>query len=314
MRAYPWIVVALVAVASSAWGAQQKPATPKHSLDEGLRLFDRQVSLGAALSVREPKAEELAELQKMGDSGLAYAREWVAEEPNSADAHYLLGSWLLYGYRSALVRTITADATGAPRSETVPKVVQGLADSPDEGLQALSRAHELAPANGRYLLDYAAALADYDRPLQAAGLLKSAWAGQPPLSPEERVRAALLLSDITAAQGDLPGARMWVYNALNQIPGADTAVQRLRWLDAAQAEAAALQAAAAAQQPTQGTGKSSEAGEGYSEGGEGYSEGGEGYSEGSEGYGYDEGGEGYSEGGEGYEGEAEGQQGYDEGG
>jgi hypothetical protein len=51
--------------------------------------------------------------------------------------------------------------------------------------------------------------------------------------------AGLLLSDISAAQGDLSGARQWIYTALSLDPTAAGAVERLRLLDAAQAAEAA---------------------------------------------------------------------------
>jgi hypothetical protein len=113
-----------------------------------------------------------------------------------------------------------------------------MSDDPEEGLAALNRASELAPGNGQYLLDYAAALMDYDRAEQAEGILTSAWAGQPELPVALKMHAGLLLSAIAEANGDLDGAREWIYSALSLDPLAAPAVERLRELDQAALEAA----------------------------------------------------------------------------
>jgi hypothetical protein len=123
-----------------------------------------------------------------------------------------------------------------------------MANGADEGLPELKRVTELAPTDGDYFLDYAAALADCDRLPEAQGLLKSAWGGAPALSQEQKMYAGLLLSDISAAEGDLSGARQWIYTALSLDPTAAGAVERLRLLDVAQAQEAAEALLAAAEE------------------------------------------------------------------
>ncbi len=232
------VVVLVVSTACVCLGAG--PANPGSSqIEQGMRDFDRNVELGAILEVRSGTQAELGELRLLAERGLKQARDLVAQQPDSADAHYLLGSWLLYAYRVVEVEQITFDARTGPKSETASRVSQGLATDPDEGLKALQRATELAPQNGEYLLDYAAALADYDKTYEAQGILKAVWAGQPDLAADYRMRAGLLLATIAEAAGDIAGAREWIYSSLSLHPIAATAVEQLRRLDAAEAAAGA---------------------------------------------------------------------------
>lgn len=240
-------VVLLVSTACVCLGAE--PADPESSqIEQGMRDFDRNVELGAILDVRSGTRGELDELRLLADRGLKQARDLVAQHPDSADAHYLLGSWLLYAYRVVEVEQITFDPRTGPKSETASRASQGLTTDPDEGLKVLQRATELAPKNGDYLLDYAAALADYDKTYEAQGILKAIWAGQPDRTPEHRMRAALLLATIAEAAGDIAGAREWIYSSLSLHPIAATALEQLRRLDAAEAAAAEAAAAAAVEQ------------------------------------------------------------------
>jgi tetratricopeptide (TPR) repeat protein len=187
---------------------------------------------------------ELKELQALADRGLKAAGEAVAKYPSNAEAHYLLGSWLLYAYRVREVRQVAVDAQGSARTEVVPRVVQGLSEDVEPGLAALKRATVLEPGKGRYLVDYGAALFDCDRVPEAMGYLKGVWATQPTLMPGEKMEVGLLLSRVCEAQGRLEEAREWVYSALGVAPQNADAVQRLRQLDAAQAAAAHEEAGA----------------------------------------------------------------------
>ena len=65
------------------------------------------------------------------------------------------------------------------------------------------------------------------------------------------MRAGLLLSDVSVAEGNLDGARGWIYTALSLDPVGASAVERLRHLDVAQVAEmlAAAAAAEAAEQP-----------------------------------------------------------------
>jgi tetratricopeptide (TPR) repeat protein len=127
---------------------------------------------------------------------------------------------------------------------TILRVERGLKDSPVEGLEALLRAHDLAPRNGHYLLDYGAALFDCRRPQEAISALKQVWMEEIQITPQDRIQAALLLSDIETSLGGLPDARGWLYRALSENHENVSIVQRLRQLDLRQSEAARLQAAA----------------------------------------------------------------------
>ena len=202
---------------------------------DGMRDFERNAALGAVLETRPGTPAELGELRLLANRGLKAAQELVDKHPDSADAQYLLGSWILYGYRVVTIEQIAFDPTRGARTETVNRIIQGLADDPQPGLDALKKSTELTPNNGDYLLDYGAALSDWDRTFEAAGILKGIWAGQPPLSEEQKMRAGLLLSGISEAQGDLAGAREWIYSALSLDASAAEAVEYLRHLDAAQA-------------------------------------------------------------------------------
>ena len=232
---------ALVCAAEPA--APAVPPAPPLDLSQQFADFEHNSTLGAALSMRAGTPAELKEVADLAERGLKQARDAVASHPDSADAQYLLGSWLLYGYRVVEVRSITFPPTAGEQSQLTSKVLQGLADDPQEGLAALKRAADLAPTRAGYFLDYAAALADYDRIPEATELLKAAWAGKPPLTTEEKIYAAVLLSDIAAYQGRLEEAREWIYAALALTEPGARAVERLRSLDWVQAQAAEAAAA-----------------------------------------------------------------------
>jgi len=228
------VLTVLTACSCVAWAGEQAALGPA-AIAHGMRDFERNAALGAVLETRPGTPVELGELRLLADRGLKAAQELVDKHPDSADAQYLLGSWLLYGYRVVTVEQIAFDPTMGARTETVNRIIQGLADDPQPGLDALKKSTELTPNNGDYLLDYGAALSDWDRTFEAAGILKGIWAGQPPLSQQQKMRAGLLLSGISEAQGDLAGAREWIYSALSLDPSAAEAVECLRHLDAAQA-------------------------------------------------------------------------------
>ena len=247
MKTGCWMA-ALIAICMGVAVAAAPAAQTAADLSGPMRDFERNATLGAALTMRAGLPTEFEEVQQLAERGLAAARQAVAGQPGSAEAQYLLGSWLLYGYQVIEVRRITSDPVGGERTEIEPRVALGLSDTPDEGLAALLRAAELAPKNGQYLLDYATALMDCDRVSQALPVLKKAWAGEPELKPEEKMLAGLLLSDAYAYEGQLDQAREWVYAALSLDPAAAKAIERLRHLDATQAAAveAALDDAAEA--------------------------------------------------------------------
>jgi hypothetical protein len=227
-------VTVLMACACVAWAGE--PAAPGAAvIGDSMRDFERNAALGAILETRPGTPAEVGELRLLADRGFEAAQDLVAKHPNSADVQYLLGSWLLYGYRVVTVEQIAFDPTSGARTETVNRIIQGLSDDPRPGLDALKKSTELAPNNGDYLLDYGAALLDWDRLFEASGVLKGIWAGEPPLSQAQTMRAGMLLSGVSEAQGDLAAAREWIYSALSLDPAAAEAVEHLRHLDAAQA-------------------------------------------------------------------------------
>lgn len=244
-----WVFALALLVVDAAWAGVPAPAG--EAFDEGPSVgvsstmgdFQRNAALGATLSLRSGMPEEYEEVKTLAERGLAAARGAVDDDPESAEARYVLGSWLLYGYRVVEVRRITIDSRQGERTATEPQVVMGLLEDPEEGLGALVAATELEPENGTYVLDYAAALIDCGRPARATGVLKGVWAGEPELTGEEKMWAALLLSDIQAYEGRLQEAREWIYAALSLDATAARAVERLRHLDAAEAAAEAAEAA-----------------------------------------------------------------------
>jgi tetratricopeptide (TPR) repeat protein len=195
--------------------------------------FDRNTTLGMQLETRTGSDAEFAEVRKLADQGLKAAREAVAKNPQSAEAQYALGSWLIYGYRAVTTQQTTTDATGEMHTATVRSVVRGLSDNPQDGLDALQKAAELAPNSGQYALDYAAALLDSERPDAAIGVLKTAWADKPELTPAEKMRAGLMLSDAYDSEEKPMDAREWLYSTLLLNPENVEIVRRMRLLDAA---------------------------------------------------------------------------------
>jgi hypothetical protein len=217
-----------------------RAAAPAKALTEyeaGLKDLDRNVALGQALTKREGSADELAMVQKLAERGEASARQLVERDPKSAPSQYLLGSWLLYGYHVAQIEQVETDASGEERHLKVKAVVQGLGDSPMEGLEALRTAQELDPKNASYLMDYSEALLDWGQPTEAMSVLKQVWAADLTLTATQKVRVALLMSDIHAERGELPDARKWLYRALSELPQNAPIVQRLQELDSRQSEA-----------------------------------------------------------------------------
>jgi hypothetical protein len=244
MKALCWMGLFLLCVVVG-WAAEPAPdaADP---ISEAASIFEQNVALGAALSMRPGTPEEFAQLRALAERGLARAQEAVERDPGSAEAHYWLGSWLVYGYGVIEVDQVSYDPEAGARTETVMQAIQGLGDMPDDGLDALRLTTEIEPENGDYLLDYAVALGDCGRLVEAQGLVKAAWFGEPALSQEQKMQAGLVLSDIAAADGNLAAAREWVYAALSLDQTSAQGVERLRHLDAAQA--AEAQAAAEAEQ------------------------------------------------------------------
>ena len=247
MKTACW-TMGFVLCVSAAFAAQTDAQQQPDTLAQCIEDFEHNAALGGPLTMRDGKPAELREVADLAERGVKLARQAVAQDLDSPQAHYWLGSWLLYGYGVTEVEQISFDPEGGARTETVSQVIQGLIGTPDEGLAELARAVELAPKEekGAYVLDHATALLDYDRMFDAAGLLKAAWAGDPPLTQEQKMRAGLLLSDVSAGGGNLDGARGWIYTALSLDPIGASAVERLRHLDVAQI-AEMLAAAAAAE-------------------------------------------------------------------
>jgi hypothetical protein len=234
MKTACWMVLFLICALVACAAEPPPEARAEELIVEIAEDFGRNAALGAALSMRRGTTEEVSALRELAERGLRKAREAVERDPDSVQAQYWLGSWLLYGYDVVEVEQVTYDPEGGGRTETVALAVQGLSEAPEEGLDALRRSTELAPNSGDHLLEYATALADYGRVYEARALLKAAWVGE------------LLLADIAAIEENLAAAREWVYAALSLSPAGAMGVERLRYLDAAQA-AEALAAAAAAE-------------------------------------------------------------------
>jgi len=229
------IAVAGLLSATTAWAgtarvphtaAPSRPAAPA-----GMQQFEKNTTLGADLEVRVGTEEEYSQVRTLADRGLAAARNLVAANPQNAEAQYMLGSWLLYGYRAVTTQETTTDATGEAHTSRTRKVVQRLSDDPTEGLGALKKATELAPGNATYALDYAAALLDVGQPEQAIVTLQGAWNGKPLLNQQQKARAGLLLADAYSVQGRIPESREWLYSTL--LLNAENAeiVRKLRALD-----------------------------------------------------------------------------------
>jgi hypothetical protein len=246
MKTACWMVLFLICALVACAAEPPPEARAEELIVEIAEDFGRNAALGAALSMRRGTTEEVSALRELAERGLRKAREAVERDPDSVQAQYWLGSWLLYGYDVVEVEQVTYDPEGGGRTETVALAVQGLSEAPEEGLDALRRSTELAPNSGDHLLEYATALADYGRVYEARALLKAAWVGEPELALEQKMHAGLLLADIAAIEENLAAAREWVYAALSLSPAGAMGVERLRYLDAAQA-AEALAAAAAAE-------------------------------------------------------------------
>ena len=67
---------------------------------------------------------------------------------------------------------------------------------------------------------------------EAAAVLQSLW-NDGALTPPQKLRVGMLLSDVRLAQKDLPGAREWAYSALAALEENGPIVARFRQLDQA---------------------------------------------------------------------------------
>jgi hypothetical protein len=235
MRASVWTAVLIAACATCTWAAAPR-AQPAAAVTDEMERYERNSALGEALSARPGKPEELKELQTLADNGLKRARELVAKYPDSAEASYLLGTWLIYGYRVVEETRASVDEEGLEHAMTVQTVVQGLRDDCQEGLDALKRTTVLEPGRGKYLVDYGAALFDCGQSAQARDLLRAAWFGQPQLTVAEKTQAGILLSRIYLQDLKPQEAREWAYSGLAARPENVPAMQKLRELDAAERE------------------------------------------------------------------------------
>ena len=228
-----WMMVLAITCSSASLGS---PAVQQSSagMSDQMKWFEQNMSLGQMLVLRPGTPQELDEVRTLAQLGLAAARQGAEQDPDSAEAHYLLGSWLLYGYGVVEDPHVIIDANGAERTEMARRVVQGLTEDYGEGLEALKRATVLAPARGQYLVDYGAALFDCGEPEEALAVLRGAWDTQTGLTDPERTQAAVLLSRICLDRWMFREAREWGYSALEVTAGNAPAVDRLRQLDRAQ--------------------------------------------------------------------------------
>ncbi len=237
-----WTLVAVL-FAGGAWGIgipmKPKVPAPVSPVAASMKDLERNAALGAALTQREASPGELDLVQKLADRGVATAQKLVQTRPQSPEGHYLLGSWLLYGYRVVTTDRLELDEEGEERHTQVKVAVLGLRDNPSEGLEALGRARQLAPRTARYVVDYGAALVDCDQPAEAMSVLKSVWSEALELTAAERLQVAMLMSDAHVARGELSDARAWLYRAIAEQPQNAPLVTRLKDLDVRQAEAAA---------------------------------------------------------------------------
>ena len=254
-----WLLLVILPV-GIAWGApdtakgtpaKAAPAAASMAYQDSLKDLAWNTGLGQALTHRGGSSDELALVQKLADRGLETARAWIAKDPQSAEAHYLLGSWLLYGYRVVQTDHLSIDAAGIEHHSKVESVAQSLSESSQEGLDALRTAQELAPKNPQYVMDYAAALLDWEQSAEAMAAVKKVWAENLNLTPAQQARAALLMSDIHVARGELIEARTWIYRALSAQAQNAPILDRLKKLDALTAQAAkeASKQAPAAEEP-----------------------------------------------------------------
>ena len=241
MRVSELIAAVALLCTTTGWAAKTNtpgshPTTAMAPLP-AMQDFTENTALGAELETRAGTEAEYSRVQKLADRGLRVARDLVAANRQNAAAQYMLGSWLIYGYRVVTTQETTTEAAGETHSIQSRTVVVGMGDDPTEGLTALKIASDLAPANAQYALDYAAALLDTGQSGQALAVLQAAWGGKPALNLQEKARAGMLLSDAYAARDRIPDARKWLYATLllnadntevvNRLPALDTAMAAL---------------------------------------------------------------------------------------
>ena len=231
----------LIALATAAgFGASAALTSPE--LEAARQALKDNLTLGQSLQGKPATGKEAAEAQRLLYEGLPQAREAARQQPDSALAHDLLGSFLMLAYEPAEVRSAGTDpVTGLPNMRTQIVLRQSApGGESEEGLAELAKATQLDPANGDFWLDYAQALLlcrKLDRALQELNQVwdqgngegGAAW-GE---SREWRARAAKLLAQVMGALNRRQDEARWLGEALRRDPGDEESRRRLAEITAA---------------------------------------------------------------------------------
>jgi len=217
-----WLAITcclLLALAAGAFAQEAGPA----GLETARRALEQNLSLGRSFEGKSPTPEQAAEAQRLLQECLALAREGIADNPRSAEAHRLAGLLLCTAYRPVSAKQ-AADAD-KPGEQTV--LLQQGGEGCEEGLAQLRSALRLAPTDTDCYLDYAEALLVCGDDENATKQALAIWEQRSSLTEAQSARCASVLSKCAAARNATDEEVRWLREVVKHNPQDTAAKARL---------------------------------------------------------------------------------------
>ncbi len=231
------LVLAACGTAYTAGGGASAPP----ELLAAQEALKQNLALGAALDGRSATSEQADEATQLVEDGLAKARAYATQQPRAAEAHHLIGLFLLFAYRPVKSgsASVTDSKTGQVSQTTLTVLRLGGKEACEEGLAELRTAARLDAGDVGIQLDYAEALQQCDQAKHSGNLLSALWQRRTGLTGAQRARAARLAAQAYRAQNQPGDEVRWLHEVLASDPKDEAARQRLAELAPASGSAIA---------------------------------------------------------------------------